>query len=193
MITKMVLLRILKKRIKEGVSIFPPLLFFILTGSMVTTVHAQSLNIRNDVFWNTQDGRPIYSQGGGIFRFKDPASGLTKYYWYGVHYKEAELYRNDPSITYPNNSFESVTCYSSTDLVNWKFENDVLKKDELLKHGAKTWVGRLGVAYIAEINQYAMFVQHGNQVLITLSDHATGTFTWHQRISMQQMIANCNN
>jgi len=33
---------------------------------------AQLLNIKNDTFWNTKDGRPIYSQGGGIFKFADP-------------------------------------------------------------------------------------------------------------------------
>src|SRR5215204_4120082 len=94
------------------------------------TIQAQSLNIKNDVFWNTKDGQPIYSQGGGIFKFKD-ANGNEKYYWYGVHYKEAETYRNDPSITHANNNFEAVTCYSSTDLVNWKFENNVLTKEDV--------------------------------------------------------------
>ena len=63
----------------------------------------QSENIKNDVFWNTIDGQPIYSQGGGIFRFVDPLSGIKKYYWYGVHYLEAESYRNDPSVTYTKN------------------------------------------------------------------------------------------
>ena len=43
-----------------------------------------------------------------------------------VHYKEADTYRKDPSITLASSTFESVTCYSSTDLVNWKFEADVL-------------------------------------------------------------------
>src|SRR6478735_6528837 len=82
-------------------------------------LNAQKNNIKNDIFWNTKDGKPIYSQGGGIFKFPDPASGVIKYYWYGVHYKEADVYRNDPSVTPPRASFASVTCYSSTDLVNW--------------------------------------------------------------------------
>ena len=51
------------------------------------------------MFWNTKDERPINSQGGGIFKFADPATGEKKYYWYGVHYKEADTYRNDPSVT----------------------------------------------------------------------------------------------
>lgn len=34
-------------------------------------ITGQLQNIKNDVFWNTIEGQPIYSQGGGIFRFKD--------------------------------------------------------------------------------------------------------------------------
>ncbi|HET9570308.1 MAG TPA: family 43 glycosylhydrolase [Bacteroidales bacterium] len=152
---------------------------------------AQSTTIHNDSFWYTQDKQPIYSQGGGIFNFMDPISGIKKYYWYGVHYLEAERYRNDPSTLYNQCTFESVTCYSSSDLVNWTFEGDVLTKDETNKSG-KTWVGRLGVAYIKEINQYVLIVQHGNQVLFALSDSPTGRFTWHQKINMQPMIGTSN-
>jgi hypothetical protein len=94
------------------------LLASVFGGNNFTILHAQSLPVKNDVFWNTQDHQPINSQGGGIFKFPDPASGKIRYYWYGVHYKEADLYRNDPSITLPSTTFESVTCYSSTDLVN---------------------------------------------------------------------------
>lgn len=167
--------------------------------SKLNTVKAQALNIKNDVFWFTKDGRPINSQGGGIFRFADPATGEKKYYWYGVHYKEADTYRNDPSVTlatstFETSTFETVTCYSSTDLVNWTFEADVLTRDELKKHDGerRTWVGRLGVAYVKELNKYAMFVQHGGQVLITVSDTPTGQFTWHQQISMKEMIGTTN-
>ena len=35
--------------------------------------------IHNDTFWNTSDGRPLYSQGGGIFRFADPQTGRERY------------------------------------------------------------------------------------------------------------------
>ena len=106
---------------------FVVLLFLLLCIN--GNIKAQLLNIKNDVFWNTKDGRPIYSQGGGIFRFPDPVTGVKKYYWYGVHYKEAEIYRNNPAVTLPNANFKSVTCYSSVDLVNWTFEADVLTKD----------------------------------------------------------------
>ncbi|MBB1284116.1 family 43 glycosylhydrolase [Flavisolibacter sp. BT320] len=155
-------------------------------------LQAQSFTITNNTFWNTVEGQPIYSQGGGIFKFIDPVSKTEKYYWYGVHYKEAESYRADPSVTHPRNTFVAVTCYSSTDFVNWKFENNVLTRAELDKHGRTTWVGRLGVAYVKEMNTYALFVQHGNQVLIATSDSPTGEFTWHRRINMQSRIGTPN-
>jgi hypothetical protein len=155
---------------------------------------AQSNNIKNDQFWITTNGTPINSQGGGIFQFKDPNTGQLKYYWYGVHYKEADAYRNDPSTTYSKCSFASVTCYSSTDLVHWTFEADVLTPEELQKKdGGKTsWVGRLGVAYIKESNCYALFVQHDNGLLVAVSATPTGNFTWHQKINMMPYIGTPN-
>lgn len=170
-------------------------MFLICMAGICNTdvAKAQSLNIKNDTFWNTRDGRPVYSQGGGIFRFADPVTGTKKYYWYGVHYKQAEAYRNDPSMTQKGSTFESVTCYSSTDLVNWHFEGDVLTKEEVMKQdGRPTWVGRLGVAYIKELNKYALIVQHGSQVLIATGDTPTGKFAWHQQINMMAMIGTTN-
>ena len=166
-------------------------LYCIMNFCNVYNVEAQLLNIKNDVFKYTKDGKPINSQGGGIFKFPDPVTGKQKYYWYGVHYAEADTYRNDPSVTLPNATFESVTCYSSVDLVNWVFEADVLKREKVNQNG-KTWVGRLGVAYIKEWNKYAMFVQHDKEVLITVSDSPTGQFEWHQKINMEKMIGTSN-
>ncbi|MFF6787309.1 hypothetical protein ACFY9I_41930, partial [Streptomyces sp. NPDC012510] len=59
--------------------------------------------ITNNTFWNDTSGNPIYSQGGGVFRFGDT------YYWYGVHYTGAELYRANPTRKYDGNvSFVSI-------------------------------------------------------------------------------------
>jgi hypothetical protein len=166
-------------------------LIFLLLGLPIVTV-AQLKNIKNDVFWDTPNGTPIYSQGGGIFRFPDPKTAKKKYYWYGIQYKEAAIYRKNPSVTLKNATFESVTCYSSTDLVNWNSEGDVLTKTVTNPNGKGTWVGRLGVAFIPEMNKYAMFVQHGSGVLIALADSPTGNFTWHQKINMQPLIGTTN-
>jgi hypothetical protein len=154
--------------------------------------YSQAHSIKNDVFWNTTTGQPIYSQGGGIFRFPDPVTGVKKYYWYGVQYEEASLYRNDPSVTHKTSTFAAVTCYSSTDLVNWTAEPDVLTKNNLSDPYRKTWVGRLGVAYIQEWNKYALLVQYGNQVLVTVSDSPLGPFKHHQEINMEPIIGTPN-
>jgi hypothetical protein len=87
----------------------------------------------------------------------------------------------------------SVTCYTSTDLVNWESEKPVLTKEEVDQNFSRTgWMGRLGVAYISELKKYAMFIQHNNEVLITVSDSPIGPFKWHQRISMESMIGTSN-
>ena len=165
---------------------------YIVGQSKGNIVEGKFLHIKNDVFWNTENRQPIYSQGGGIFKFVDPKTQKEKFYWYGVHYKEAELYRHDSSVTYSDNHFESVTCYSSMDLVNWTFEGDVLTKKEGKYDKEPTWVGRLGIAYVRELNKYAMFVQHGSQVLITVSDTPAGEFKWYRQINMKNMIGTTN-
>lgn len=145
------------KSIQTRITHYTVALLILIGGGNFYTAKAQSLNIKNDVFWHTKNGLPINSQGGGIFQFADPLTGEKKYYWYGVHYAEADAYRNNPSVTQKGVTFESVTCYSSTDLVNWTFEADVLTKEELKKQKdyRKTWVGRLGVAYIPALKKYA--------------------------------------
>jgi hypothetical protein len=152
--------------------------------------------IHNDTFWNTSDGRPLYSQGGGIFRFADPQTGRERYYWYGMRYKGAEEYRNDPTVTVEHAVFSAVTCYSSDNLTDWHYEGDVLTRDEVEKHGSGGWMGRLGVVYIKEKRQYALFVQHSNSdgagVLIATSDNPTGQFRWAWRKDMTKMIGTPN-
>ncbi|UCS91645.1 family 43 glycosylhydrolase [Echinicola marina] len=157
------------------------------------TAIGQKHNIKNDTFWDTQDGDPIYSQGGGIFTFTDPEDGVEKYYWYGVHYEEAELYQEDPSVTHKRTNFKAVTCYTSTDLVNWESKGPVLDKAEVEENYQRVfWMGRLGVAYIKEMNKYAILVQHNSNVLIALSDSPNGPFKCHNRLDMTDRIGTPN-
>jgi len=144
--------------------------------------------ITNDIFWDTGDGQPIYSQGGGVFRFTDPRTGREKYYWYGVHYKEAELYRADPVKEYDRCTFLSVTCYSSEDLVDWTFEGDVLTRQEAEKNGHIGWMGRIGVAFLPDAELYALFIQFNGHVLIAVSDSPVKEFTNHRLLNMEQWI-----
>ncbi|MAW94218.1 MAG: beta-xylosidase [Rhizobiales bacterium] len=164
----------------------------VLSSILFQSACAQNQTITNDSFWETVDGTPIYAQGGGIFRFEDPQSGKPKYFWYGVHYAEAETYRDDPSVTLERNHFKGVTCYTSTDLVNWTFEKHVLTPEAVDYEERPTWLGRMGVAYLAEIDQYALFIQHGKNVMIALADSALGDFKVHRHIDMTERIGTPN-
>ena len=148
--------------------------------------------ITNDSFWYATDGTPIYSQGGGIFRFKDPKTGKEKYYWYGVHYKEADKYMANPSITYDKCNFEGVNLHTSDDLVNWSPAVVALTKEEVKEHGGLGWVGRMGVAYLPDADLYAMFIQHNNAVMVATSKTPDGPFEWNHEIDMTDRIGTPN-
>ncbi|MCV9387357.1 family 43 glycosylhydrolase [Reichenbachiella ulvae] len=165
-----------------------------LIAVLSNPVLAQWNNIKNDSFWDTKDGQPIYSQGGGIFRFAHPETGEEKYFWYGVHYKQAEMYREDPSVTQPRNNFEGVTCYSSTDLVNWEFEADVLTPDEVFDDPDRRWgwLGRMGVAYVEEADQYVLIIQYNASVLFAVADSPLGPFKKTHTKSMESWIGTPN-
>ncbi|WP_116127898.1 family 43 glycosylhydrolase [Lewinella sp. IMCC34183] len=170
------------------------LLAICATGFILSSATAQYAPIRNDTFWDTESGEPLYSQGGGIFKFPDPETGEEKYYWYGVHYKQAELYREDPSVTQDRNNFEGVNCYSSTDLVNWEFEADVLTPDEVFGEAERRygWLGRMGVAYVAEADQYVLIIQHNARVLFAVADSPLGPFNVSHHKSMEEWIGTSN-
>ncbi|MBR3631339.1 MAG: family 43 glycosylhydrolase, partial [Oscillospiraceae bacterium] len=144
------------------------LLAAIPTASPMQASAADDL-IVNDCFWKDTSGNNIYSQGGGIFKFGDT------YYWYGVHYKGAETYAANPSGKNSDTGFVSVTCYSSQDLVNWKFENDVLTPNSK-GFGFCYWAGRLGVAYCPKSKQYVLVMQYNESVLFASASTPTGNF-----------------
>jgi hypothetical protein len=150
-------------------------------GDLVAADEGTFQTITNNTFWNDTSGNPIYSQGGGVFKFGDT------YYWYGVHYRGAESYRANPTRKYDGEvSFVSIPVYSSRDLVNWKFENRVATRSTAIHNGntmaSAGWVGRLGVAYNENTGKYVLATQayvggaHG--VLLLQGNTPTGTFTY---------------
>ena len=148
--------------------IFCITIIFNLFNSISSLIQSNDL-IVNDAFWKDIDGNFIYSQGGGIFKFGDT------YYWYGVHYKGAETYAINPDKKNSDYRFVSITCYSSKDLINWKFENDVITpKTE--NWGEPNWVGRMGVAYCSSTKQYVLVTQYNDDVLFATSSTPTGNF-----------------
>jgi hypothetical protein len=153
------------------------MLFLIAFGGGFPGAYAASKVIQNDVFWKDASGNPIYSQGGGVLKV-----GST-YYWYGAKYAEAESYCKNPTKKYSVTTFSSVTCYSSEDLVNWKFEGDIFT-------GQTGWVGRLGVAYHSGTKKYVLVSQGGGGILFATSSTPNGKFTLD---NIQTTVANVAN
>lgn len=141
--------------------------------------------IQNDVFWKDTSGNPLYSQGGGVIQV-----GNT-FYWYGVEYEGAATYEAKPTGKNSDTTFVAVTCYSSTDLANWKFENNVLTTASI---GATGWVGRVGAAYNSTTKNYVLVMQYtgsnGTGELFATSSTPNGIFTYN---NVQTSLANVDN
>ncbi len=171
-----------KRRLCRALAIFGVLAPSFVSGAVATPSSQSSLGglITNDVFYQDTDSNPIYSQGGGIFKFGDT------YYWYGVKYNGAVTYYNNPAAgKVAGSSFNAITCYSSQDLVHWKFENNVLTTDT--PGMARGWVGRMGVAYNANTKKYVLLSQGGGGELFATCDTPTGNFTFDH---VQRVIPN---
>jgi hypothetical protein len=146
--------------------------------------------IQNDVFWKDTSGNTLYSQSGNVIKV-----GST-YYWYGNKYAGAVTYAAKPTGKDTAFTFEGVTCYSSTDLVNWKFENTVLAQGAVPGSSAADWFGRMGVAYNATTQKYVLLMEYipttatlGEELFAT-SSTPTGPFVFDH---IQDTLANVAN
>jgi hypothetical protein len=146
--------------------------------------------IQNDVFWKDTSGNALYSQSGNVIMV-----GGT-YYWYGNKYAGAVTYAANPTGKNAETTFDGVTCYSSTDLVHWKFENTVLVQSAVPGSTAGDWFGRMGVAYNANTHKYVLIMEYIppgatlGQELFATSSTPTGTFAFDH---IQATLANVAN
>lgn len=179
------------KRYVKWVSVIQCLLLLLCAFTSVHVKHASaaSQTINNDVFWKDTSGNPIYSQGGNILKV-----GNT-YYWYGVKYNGAVTYYNSPSKKNGDTSFNAVTCYSSTDLKNWKFESNVITGTTDGSTWDPSWLGRLGVVYNTNTKKYVLLTQYsgpaGSGIAFATSNTPTGTFTFdHVQTTVSNVVNN---
>src|SRR5450755_4333465 len=145
--------------------------------------------IHNDTFWKDTSGTPIYSQGGGVLRVQDT------YYWYGVKYNGAVSYAASPTGKNSDTSFNAVTCYSSKDLVSWKFEANVMTSaGSGTEVAGASWFGRLGVAYNANTKKYVLVSQYsgtaGTGELFATSSTPIGPFAFDHIQAVVTNVAN---
>ena len=77
-----------------------------------------TLNMKNGVIWKDVDGNDIQAHGGCIIEHQ----GI--YYWYGEH-KGADNCPGEKRV-----DVIGISCYSSRDLVRWKYEGLVFESDK---------------------------------------------------------------
>jgi hypothetical protein len=138
---------------------------FLLLSSV--TVFAQKNVINPGEIWPDDKGNHIQAHGGGIIKIK------KTYYWYG----EERAKGLEPGYRY-------VSCYSSKDLTNWKFEGDVVKMSDPENLGAGWILERPKVYYNKPTKKYVMYFHLDTRdykyarVGIATSDKLTGNFTF---------------
>ncbi len=88
-------------------------LCFILSTSYFISAQKTEINNTSTQFWLDTDGNYINAHGGGILEYGD------KYYWFG-----------ESKDMNTNAALEGVSCYSSTDLLNWKNEGTALSVEK---------------------------------------------------------------
>ena len=70
--------------------------------------------------WKDTDGNPINAHGGGLLYHNGT------YYWYGEYKKGKTILPDWATWECYRTDVTGVGCYSSKDLLNWKFEGIVL-------------------------------------------------------------------
>ena len=134
--------------------------------------------IQNDVFWKDTAGNPLYSQSGTVIQV-----GGT-YYWYGDKYAGAVTYAANPTAKNSELTFDGVTCYSSTDLVHWKFEGIVFQQSAVPNSTTSDWFGRMGVVHNGKTGKYVLVIAYTNlggdraRELFATSSTPTGSFAF---------------
>ena len=97
------------------------LLFVACIGLFPISVQAQkNTDFTPGQVWKDTDGNPINARGGGLL-YHDGT-----YYWYGEYKKGKTILPDWATWECYRTDVTGVGCYSSKDLLNWKFEGIVL-------------------------------------------------------------------
>ncbi|MES2276114.1 MAG: family 43 glycosylhydrolase [Bacteroidota bacterium] len=136
---------------------------FVLTSFIATAQKREE--IRPGEVWPDDRGLHIQAHGGGITKIKNT------YYWYGEERRQGL----DSNKRY-------VSCYSSTDLINWKFRKDVVQMTDPDNQG-KGWIlERPKVFFNSKTKKYVMYFHLDNKtyrtakVGIAVSDEPDGDY-----------------
>ena len=148
------------------------------------TFHAQAQQneyICPGEVWNDTDGNPINAHGGGVLYHEGT------YYWYGEYKTGPTILPEGATWDCYRTDVTGVSCYSSKDLLNWKFEGVVLPavKDDPNHdlHPSKV-LERPKVIYNQKTGKFVMWAHvdsadYGKAAAgVAVSDSPTGPFEY---------------
>ncbi len=119
-----------KKTILHGLTLLSPFFLCLCSTGGVEKAELPSTDgkyvgtIRNDTVWKDTNGNEIWCNGGHMIREGDT------FYWVGYETKPQMGYRN-------------IKLYSSTNLADWKFENNILRRERSYTTASKGVICRL--------------------------------------------------
>lgn len=152
------------------------LILNIILAILISCGQSSSVNIEGEYssftpgeIWEDNQGVHINAHGGGILYHE----GV--YYWFGEHKGERS-----------NSAFVGVTCYSSTDLYNWKNEGVALtvSDDEESPIVRGSVIERPKVIYNAKTDKFVMYFHlelkgrgyEAAHVAVAVSDNVAGPY-----------------
>jgi hypothetical protein len=94
--------------------------------------------ICNDTVWHDTSGQEIWCNGGHMIREGD------RFYWVGYE-------------TRPRTGFRNIKLYSSANLVDWKFENNIVRNEGPLS--ILGWAGRPGLLHNRTTREYVVIFE----------------------------------
>lgn len=117
-------------------------IIFILLTHFSILAQKQSIILPSEV-WIDTDGNQIQAHGGGIIKLE------KIYYWYGEERRKGL-----------DTNFRFVSCYSSKNLVNWKFRGNAIKlaKPDSALINNKWVLERPKVYYNSKTKKYVMYM-----------------------------------
>lgn len=123
--------------------------WIIISGGMSSGL-AEWRTVHNDFYWTDDNGDRLKTRSGDLRKFGDT------YYWYGG--TQRDMHR-------------AQTCYSSTDLVNWKAEGTAFR--------STVETNRIDVLYNESTETYVMIMKYdgnGAHIGIATADTPVGPF-----------------
>ena len=155
-------------------------LFGAATAQAQKQVTANNAIVPGEV-WNDTDGNPINAHGGGILYHEGT------YYWYGEYKKGKTILPEWATWECYRTDVTGVSCYSSKDLLNWKFEGIVLpavKDDQGHDLHTSKVLERPKVIYNPKTKKFVMWAHVESADYskacagVAVSDSPTGEFTY---------------